>query len=416
MRRETIAWVAILAGVVGCDRGREAPPAPGPAISVVARPAALRLRSGESRQLAAQANDAAGAPIGGAPLVFSSKTPALLTVSAEGLVSSVGPAGSGLIEVASGDVHAVVDVAVVAGSTDALRVAAGGAQTGASGAVLAEAVAVRADDQRGNPVPGVVIRFASDSGGIVTPSEATTDDGGVASASWTLGPRAGAQSLVASVADDPETIATISATALAGAAARLEAFGEVGEVVAAGEALRVQVRAVDVHGNPAAEVPVTWTDDDGGRFEGASELTDAQGSAGASWYPRPAVGARRARVVSSALPDQAVELATTVRAGAAARLEVVAGDGQRGVASKPAKIAAVVRAVDAYGNPVANAAVSFAVTAGGGSVDAAPVVSDEAGLATSREWVLGAGANTLSATVAGLEASASVNATGRGRR
>lgn len=383
---------------------------------MVARPTSVRLRSGESRQLSAQANDAAGAPIGGAPLVFASKTPALLTVSPNGVVSSVGPAGSGQIEVSSGKASAVIDVAITAGATDVLRAVAGDQQSGGGGAVLNEALAVRAEDQRGNPVPGVVIRFGADGGEAAAPAEATTDDTGVATARWTLGPRAGTQTLIASVVDDAEVAVTFTATALAGPPARIERYGEVDGTVAAGASLPAQVRVVDAHDNPVEAVAVTWLDEDGGRFEAAAGATDGQGAASAVWYPRPAVGQHVAKVVTPALADQSVELTATVRAGAAAQLEVVAGDGQRGAAGKPAPVAAVVRVVDAHGNPVANAAVSFAVTAGTGSVDTAPVVTDEAGLATARAWALGAGDNKLSATLAGLDAAASVTATGRGRR
>lgn len=416
MARLTIVVVAVLAASTGCERKPKAPPAPESAVAVAVRPATVRLRSGESRQLSAQANDAAGAAIGGATLQYVSKTPALLTVSSTGIVTSVGPAGSGQVEVASGKASATVEVSITAGATDALRVVGGGGQSAVSGAVVGEPVAVRAEDQRGNPVPGVVVRFAADGEGATAPTEATTDDTGVASTRWTLGPRAGTQTLTATVADEDDVMVTVTGTAGAGPAARIERYGEAGDTVAAGESLAARVRVVDAHDNPVAEVPVTWTDDSGGRFEQAADATDEQGAAGAAWYPRPVVGEQRARVVTPALADQGVDLVATVRAAAAARLEVVAGEGQRGAAGKPAPVAAQVRVVDEHGNPVANAAVSFAVAEGTGSVDATPVVTDEAGLATARDWVLAAGSNKLSATLAGTDASVSVTATGRGRR
>jgi Bacterial Ig-like domain (group 1) len=59
---------------------------------------------------------------------------------------------------------------------------------------------------------------------------------------------------------------------------------------------------------------------------------------------------------------------------------------------------------DAYGQPVAGAPVTFAVTAGGGTVSGATATTDASGIATVGGWTLGtgAGANTLTATSGGL--------------
>ena len=64
-----------------------------------------------------------------------------------------------------------------------------------------------------------------------------------------------------------------------------------------------------------------------------------------------------------------------------------------------------VRVVDSFGNPVAGTAVTFAVTGGGGSVDALTVTSDAQGIAQTR-WTTGTvvGTNTATASAAGLGA------------
>ena len=94
----------------------------------------------------------------------------------------------------------------------------------------------------------------------------------------------------------------------------------------------------------------------------------------------------------------------TVEAGAAAALSIIAGDAQSAEAGTAVAVAPSVRVADAFGNDVAGADVTFAVASGGGSVTGASVTTDEAGLAEVGSWTLGtvAGANTLTASVAGL--------------
>ena len=61
---------------------------------------------------------------------------------------------------------------------------------------------------------------------------------------------------------------------------------------------------------------------------------------------------------------------------------------------------------DANGNPVGGAHVTFAVTAGGGSITGGSATSNASGIATVGSWTLGAtaGVNTLTATVGSLPA------------
>jgi adhesin/invasin len=82
--------------------------------------------------------------------------------------------------------------------------------TGQSAAVntavaIAPSVVVR--DARGNAVPGVAVQFIIGSGnGTLTGANATTNSAGVAAVgSWTLGPVAGTQTLIARVSGLPDT-------------------------------------------------------------------------------------------------------------------------------------------------------------------------------------------------------------------
>lgn len=75
-----------------------------------------------------------------------------------------------------------------------------------------------------------------------------------------------------------------------------------------------------------------------------------------------------------------------------------------------------VKVADASNNPLEGVAVTFAVTAGGGSIDPASATTDDQGEARTR-WTLGrtAGSNALTATVAG-GAAVQVTATGNAGR
>jgi hypothetical protein len=93
---------------------------------------------------------------------------------------------------------------------------------------------------------------------------------------------------------------------------------------------------------------------------------------------------------------QAPPVATTIAASSATSLTAVAG---AAVSERPAVIVK-----DQNGNGMAGAAVTFAVTGGGGSLSGGSVVTDANGIATVGAWTLGAtvGANTMTATTASL--------------
>ncbi|HYV97690.1 MAG TPA: Ig-like domain-containing protein, partial [Gemmatimonadaceae bacterium] len=92
----------------------------------------------------------------------------------------------------------------------------------------------------------------------------------------------------------------------------------------------------------------------------------------------------------------------------------VAGGGDQAVpAGADVPVRPSVRVRDVYGRPLRLARVTFAVVSGGGSITGAVQTTDENGLATIGSWTLGsvAGANSLSATVAGI-AQVTIGATG----
>jgi hypothetical protein len=81
-----------------------------------------------------------------------------------------------------------------------LVLVAGNNQVGSAGQPLADPITVEARTAQGAVLPHVVIQFAPDpGGGVVTPSTVSTNDGGRAVVSWTLGGAAGIQHLKATI-------------------------------------------------------------------------------------------------------------------------------------------------------------------------------------------------------------------------
>ena len=84
-------------------------------------------------------------------------------------------------------------------------------------------------------------------------------------------------------------------------------------------------------------------------------------------------------------------------------LTLISGDNQTGLAGDPLIEPFAVEVRDQYGDPMGGIAVSFAVTAGGGSLSDASVDTDVNGMAQSSLTLgIDAGTNTVEARVAGL--------------
>jgi plastocyanin len=199
-----------------------------------------------------------------------------------------------------------------------IRLAAnsGDGQTGTVGQALPERLRVLVTED-GRPAPGTVITWSAPSGGTVTASGPTGQDG-IAEADWMLGGTAGVQAAKASVPDAAGSPLTFIATAEAGPAARLvrlggfEPEGGIGYVLVAG-ALATQVR--DAFGNPIPGVPVEWSVDSGdATVQPESAVSDDQGIVRATVKLGSATGGRsRIRASSDGLEGSPVEFVATAR-------------------------------------------------------------------------------------------------------
>jgi hypothetical protein len=248
----------------------------------------------------------------------------------------------------------------------ALAIVAGNAQAGGVSAPLSVAPSVRVVDAFGNPVPGVPVRFTVQTGGgstVAVPVTSAAD--GLASAAWTLGGVAGAQTLRISIDDTAPPIQVVfTATAMAGTAARLTIVAGDAQVSAVATALAVapSVRVVDAFGNPVSGTAVRFAVVTGGGTTTATPvLSGTDGVAAAPWTLGSAAGVQslRASIDGSAAPIAVIFTATAL-AGSAGRLVIEAvpptlAAGQRFLAR--------LRVEDRYGNMVGAADPGLSVTA-----------------------------------------------------
>ena len=162
-------------------------------------------------------------------------------------------------------------------------------------------------------------------------------------------------------------------------------------------------------GNAAAGVAVVFSvSSGGGSITAASATTDATGVARVgSWILGTTTGTQTVTAQIAGATGSPLTFTATAIAGAASTAAKQAGDAQSATVGTAVTVRPAVRVTDQFGNAVSAASVTFAVSAGGGTVSSATVATDATGVATVGSWTLGtvAGAHALSATVAGVTGS-----------
>lgn len=295
----------------------------------------------------------------------------------------------------------------------------GDGQSGRPGETLADSVVVRVTDTRDRPVEGASVNFSfAGSAAAAAPPTATTDADGVAWSRVTLGNQVGEVGGVAEVPVDAGVTpvrAEFTATVLPGDAngiVMVSGDGQSGPVNSELPAPLV-VRVTDQAGNPISGIQITWTVGGGGSVSLPTTVTGPDGETSVTRTLGPAAGQQTAQA-SSAVPlaGSPVTFTHTATAGTAAGVNKISGDNQSALAGTQLAQPLVVQVLDAQQNPIVNAAVTWIVTGGGGSLSSENTNTDSQGLA-SVTWTLGpaAGANTLNAVVSGV-GSATFNATG----
>jgi hypothetical protein len=271
--------------------------------------------------------------------------------------------------------------------------------SGAAARTLSDPVQLRVTDSSGRVLPDVPVSWhALD--GTAEPLAPRTDSAGIARARWTLGPAAGTQRLRAQVGTPLGGASikpvTMTATALAGAAARI--------VVVSGDRQRgtvdaplrraVVIRVLDASGNGVGDAALVVTPSSG-TLPDSLVRTDSIGNAQLHWTLGRAAGGQTLALHLDA-SVKSVDVAAWAQPGAPANLSF---DELRGAHGEASKLRLVATVSDLYGNPVPNATLSL--TAKGGRVSPSRAVSDARGV-VALTWTPGSGA-ALSGAIAGTD-------------
>jgi large repetitive protein len=291
-----------------------------------------------------------------------------------------------------------------------LEILSGDGQSGRVGEPLPKPVVVQVTDSKGRAVEGVDVNFAwisAGPGADVVPGTATTDADGEADAQVVLGTRVGAQTGEARVVmgeGDPPKV-SFTATALSENANGMAAVSGDEQRAPAGSTLPdpLVVEVTDAFGNPIPGIEISWTAEGGGSVSQASVTTDEAGRASVERTLGPTAGPQSTVASAENLAGSPVTFSHTATAGDASGLSIVSGNDQTAAAGTRLPADLVVRLVDAGGNGVPSAAVTWLVGAGDGTVTPEDGITDEAGRSSAR-WTLGTdpGDNRVDAVVSGV--------------
>ena len=181
------------------------------------------------------------------------------------------------------------------GELERIEIVQGDKQVGTAGSALADPLVVRLVGQAAEGMAGRKVSWlVSEGGGSAAPLAATTDDQGLASAEWTLGPDEGPNTLDAVVSG--VGLVTFTATGNSretGGEGRLEQIEGNNQRAPAGSRvpIRPAVRVIDASGQPMAGWEVTFAvTSGGGSVERPATRTNADGIARMHWTLGPDPG------------------------------------------------------------------------------------------------------------------------------
>lgn len=307
-------------------------------------------------------------------------------------------------------------IVVTAGAASQLVMLQEPSEVVASGASFGTQPSVRLLDVSENVVAqaGVEVTAAIDSGGgtLQGTVTTTTDEEGVATfTDLSILGLVGERTLSFSAAD-LTTVTSANMEVTAGAASQLAMLtqpsptAQTGVVFADQPAVQLRDASGNVVSESGTEVSVaiaTGEDTLGGTL---SAMTDSNGVATFSGLViAGSVGIRTLNFSATDL-EAATSDAISITAGPPAQLELMSGMSSTGTVGEDLAITPSVRVVDAYGNPVSDALVTFEVEEGSGSAEPAVAIeSSAAGLASLTRWTLGTqpGTHQVRAAVDGSE-------------
>jgi hypothetical protein len=333
----------------------------------------------------------ASASIGGSPapdVTWSSSSSTVASVSSTGLITGA-LEGTAIIHATSGTITGQIAVSVIPGAPATITIYAGNNQSGPTGSQLSDPLCTNVKDAAGNLIIGATVSYTVMTGGgqLAPPTAPATDATGIAiSGLWTLGSAAGTQTVAASSAGAGSV--TFTATATEPASSLVITLPTAS--IASGTSVQATASISDGSGGSSPASNVTWS---------SSNSTVASVSSGLVTGAR--TGTATISATSGGLTGQVV---VTVVPGAPASIIIYAGNNQSGPRGSQLSDPLCTNVLDAAGNLIVGAVVSYVVATGGG-VLASPTTpeTDASGIAISGLWTLGpdAGPQTVTASSPG---------------
>ncbi len=279
-------------------------------------------------------------------------------------------------------------------------------QTGEPGTQLSSSFVVRVEDSSNNPIQGQTVTFrVTSGGGSVSSTTDTTDASGQAGTTLTLGSSSGTNTVEASVSG-VSSVVTFTATAeQVSVANRLvieEGDNQAGELNRLLPSPLV-VQLLDQNGDPIQGITIEFEITEGnGLLSPRTTRTDSQGFAQVNFTPR---STGNIEVEASVRGIDTISPVTFSISGGSPpdAIVYISGNNQSGRPGTRLANPLVVEVIDEDDEPVSGVTVTFAVTAGGGSVSPASATTNSSGRAQTRLTLGDApGDNRVAARVSGL--------------
>ena len=204
------------------------------------------------------------------------------------------------------------------GDNVALSKVTGDDQPGTVGEALPTPLVVQVLTARELPAPGRRVEFViTESGGEVSPGIAITNEEGLATAHWVLGPQRGVQSIQARMADveGEPPVAEFTAEASPAAPDTLSAQTSLSQPGRRGQEVSTPpvVRVVDRYGNPVPGVSVAWSVITGqGTVSEAITETGEDGTSTVQWTLGGRVGVHKLSAAIGQVHGSPVNFTATV--------------------------------------------------------------------------------------------------------
>jgi plastocyanin len=285
----------------------------------------------------------------------------------------------------------------------------GNAQIGPAGQALANQLSVIVRDASSDPVAGVTVMWvAASGGGSVSPNMSSTNAGGIATTTRTLGATAGTHTTTATVAG--HTPVTFNSVAqVQGATTISSRFqSQLSDTVlgtTVGQPLIAVVR--NQSGEPVPGVVVNWTASGGGTVSQAVDVTDAGGESQVDYTFGATAGVYGAQAAVIGLMGSPVNYTLTANPGNPTALLRTGGDNL--TVAPGGQVIHTVTTRDAHSNPTSGVAIDWAVATGGGTISPGSNFTGANGSASAtRTLGAGLGDQTATATAAGLAGSPAI--------